>query len=100
MEVAEKLLSRQPELSKNSGLNVTTVFELISTNKVTAVPNSATAHIRGPRVNIGIMASWTGNDANKVDVARSVTSELTRIIIEGEKIIPESENTGYGNFGE
>jgi len=98
VEVAEKLLSRQPELSKNSGLNVMTVFELISTKKVMTVPNSATAHIRGSRVNVGIMASWPGKDANKLDAARSVTAELSRTIIEGEKVIPESENTGYGNY--
>jgi len=98
VEVAEKLVSRQPELSKNSGLTVMTVFELISTKKVMAVPNSATAHIRGSRVNVGVMASWPGKDVNKLDEARSVTAELTRIIIEGEKIIPESENTGYGNY--
>jgi len=98
VEVAEKLLSRQPDLSKNSGLNVMTVFELISTKKMMTVPNSATAHIRGSRVNIGVMASWSGKDANKLDAARSVTSELARIIIEGEKVIPESENTGYGNY--
>jgi len=98
--VAEKLVSRHPELSKNSGLNLVTVFELIPTNKVVAVPNNATAHIRGSRVNVAIFASWPDRDANKLDAARSATAELSRIVIEGEKIIPDSENTGYGNYGE
>jgi len=100
VEVAEKLMPLHAELSKNTGLKLFTVFELIPTNKVLAVPNHATAHIRGPRVNVGVMASWPAKDANKLDVARSATEELGRIVIEGEKIIPKSENTGYGNYGE
>ena len=100
MEVAEKLVSRHPELLKSSGLNLTTVFELIPTNKVLAVPNNATAYIRGSRINVGVIASWPDKDASKLDAVRSATAELGRIIIEGEKNIPESENTGYGNYGE
>jgi len=98
--VAEKLVSRHPELSKNSGLNLITLFELIPTNKVLTVPNNATAHIRGPRVNVAVMASWPGTDkdANKLEAARSAAAELSRIVIDGETIIPESENTGYGNY--
>jgi hypothetical protein len=100
VKVAEKLMSRHAELAKNSGLKLITVFELIPTNKVLAVPNYATAHIRGPRVNVGVMASWPDKDANKPEAARRATDELARIVIEGEKIIPKSENTGYGNYGE
>ena len=100
MKVAEKLMSRHAELAKTSGLKLITMFELISSNKVLAVPNYATAHIRGPRINVGVMASWPDKDANKLDAARRATAELTRIVIEGEKIIPKSENTGYGNYGE
>ena len=44
--------------------------------------------------------SWPDKDANKLDAARRATAELTRIVIQGEKIIPKSENTGYGNYGE
>jgi hypothetical protein len=99
VEVAEKLLARHPELAKTSGVNLITLFELIPTKNVLAVPNNATAHIRGSRVNVGIMASWPDRDANKLEAARRATAELGRIVIEGEKSIPESENTGYGNYG-
>jgi hypothetical protein len=46
------------------------------------------------------MASWPDKDANKPDAAHRATDELARIVIEGEKIIPKLENTGYGNYGE
>ena len=45
------------------------------------------------------MASWPDRDENKLEAARRATAELGRIVIEGEKSIPESENTGYGNYG-
>lgn len=98
MEVVEKLASRLPEISAKSGVNVTVLFELFSTRKVLSVPNDATAHIRGPRVSILLLASWTDKDATKLDAARNATAELSRIVIEGEKIIPESINIGYGNY--
>ena len=98
MEVAEALVSRLPEISAKSGVNVTIVFELISTKKILSVPNNATAHIRGPRVSVLLLALWTDKDANKIDAARSAAAELSRIIVQGEKIIPESVNTGYGNY--
>jgi hypothetical protein len=98
VEVAENLVSRLPEISATSGVNVTVVFELISTRKLLSVPNNATAHIRGPRVSVLLLAQWTDKDANKLDAARRATAELSRIIIQGEKIIPESINTGYGNY--
>ena len=100
VEAAESIVSRLPELSATSGINLYTVFEMFPTKKILTVPNNATAHIRGSRINVGVMASWPDKDANKLDAARSATAELSRIIIEGEKIIPESENTGYGNYCE
>jgi hypothetical protein len=100
VEVAENLVARLPEISATSGVNVSVLFELISTRKVVSVPNNATAHIRGPRVNVLLLAQWTDKDANKLDAARSATAELSRIIKQGEKVIPEFINTGYGNYGE
>lgn len=100
MEVAEKLASRLPEISARSGVNLTILFELFSTKKVLSVPNHATAHIRGSRISVLLLASWTDKDATKLDAARNATAELSRIIIEGEKIIPESTNIGYGNYSE
>jgi len=98
VEVAEKLVSRLREISARSGVNVTILFELFSTRKVLSVPNDATAHIRGSRASVLLLALWTDKDATKLDAARNATAELSRIIIEGEKIIPESINIGYGNY--
>jgi len=98
VEVAEKLVSRLPEIVARSGLNVTIVFELISTRKILSVPNDATAHIRGSRASVLLLALWTDKDATKLDAARNAAAELSRIIIEGEKVIPESINIGYGNY--
>jgi hypothetical protein len=100
VEVAENLVSRLPELSARSGINLYIAFELFPTKKLLSVPNHATPHIRGSRVNVLLGGIWTDKDPNKLDAVRSVTAELARIIIQGEKIIPESVNTGYGNYGE
>jgi hypothetical protein len=100
VDIAENLASRLPEISARNGVQLVAVFELISTKKVVSVPNNATAHIRGSRVNVLLMATWTDKDTNKLDAARSGTSELSRIIIQGEKVIPESANTGYANYSE
>ena len=98
VDVAEDLVSRLPELSAKSGVNFTVLYELISTTKILSVPNHATAHIRGSRVNVLVLAKWNTKDTDKLDTVRSATSELRSIILRGERDIPESENTGYGNY--
>jgi len=45
------------------------------------------------------MATWD-KDTDKLDAARSATSELSRIVIEGEKTVAESSSIGYGNYSE
>jgi hypothetical protein len=48
LEVADKLVSRLPQLScRKRRANLTVVYELIPTKKILSVPNHATAHIRG-----------------------------------------------------
>jgi len=98
VDVAEDLVSRLPELSAKSGVNLTVLYELISVTKVLSVPNHATAHIRGRRISVLIIAAWNDKDTDKLDTVRSATSELRRIVVRGERDIPESENTGYGNY--
>ena len=100
MKVAETLMSRLPELSASSGVNLYTVFEMFPTKRILSVPNNATAYTRGSRINILLAGSWTDKDANKLDAVRSATAEFSRIIVESEKSIPELVNTGYGNYGE
>jgi hypothetical protein len=100
VEVAEHLMSRLPELSASSGVNLYTVFELFPTKRILSVPNNATAYTRGSRVNVLLAGAWTDKDANKLDAVRSATAEFSRIIVESEKAIPKSVNTGYGNYGE
>jgi hypothetical protein len=98
-DVVKKLVSRIPELSKQSGVKLNVLYELVSTNKVLSVPNHATAHIRGSRISILIVASWDDKATDKLDAVRSAAIELRDIILQGERIIPESQNTGYGNYG-
>jgi hypothetical protein len=102
LDVAEKLASRIPELTKGRYVSLTVVHEFLPTKKILSVPSDATAHIRGPRANILLLAGWPGDseDTDKLDVVRSATTELRQIIIQGERDIPESRNTGYGNYGE
>ena len=100
MDVSEDLASRLPEISARNGVQLVALYELMSTKKVVSVPNNATAHIRGSRVNVLVMATWTDKDTNKLDAARSGTSELSRILIQSDKVIPESVNTGYANYSE
>ncbi|KAH9975379.1 hypothetical protein BGW80DRAFT_1473780 [Lactifluus volemus] len=97
-DVVKKLVSRIPELSKQSGVKLNVLYELVSTNKVLSVPNHATAHIRGSRISILIVASWDDKATDKLDAVRSAAIELRDIILQGERIIPESQNTGYGNY--
>lgn len=57
VDVAEILVSRLPELSKTSGATLTVAFELFPTKKVLSVPTDATAHIRGPQVNVLLLGA-------------------------------------------
>ncbi|KAH9177610.1 FAD-binding domain-containing protein [Lactarius sanguifluus] len=97
-DVADKLVSRVPQLSAESGANFTVLYELVPTNKILTIPNHATAHIRGPRINVLIMASWDNKDTNVLDTVRNTANELGQILLSGEKTIPESLNVGYGNY--
>jgi hypothetical protein len=97
-DVAEKLASRLPQIFAESGINLTVVFEFISTKKIISVPNHATAHVRGSRINVLIITSWDSKDKNILDTVRNAANELGRILLQGEKIIPESLNVGYGNY--
>jgi len=99
VEVAENITSRLHEISARNGMKLTTIFELISTKKILSVPNNATPHIRGSRISVLIMGTWD-KDTDKLDAARSATSELSRIVIEGEKTVAESSSIGYGNYSE
>jgi hypothetical protein len=99
VDVAENLVSRLPELATKSGVKLTVVYELLPMKKVLSVPNHATAHIRGSRVNVLILAAWDDKTTDKLDAVRSATAELARIVLQGERVIPESQNTGYGNYG-
>ena len=97
-DVADKLVSRLPQLSAESGINFFVVHEFVPTKKILTVPNHATAHIRGSRVNVLILATWESKDTNILDTVRNTANEIGRILLEGEKIIPESLNIGYGNY--
>ncbi len=97
-DVADKLVSRLPQLCAESGINFTVVYECIPMSKILTVPNHATAHIRGPRLNVLILATWDSQDTNILDTVRNAANELGRILLQGEKIIPESLNVGYGNY--
>ncbi|SRR6266404_3091194 len=99
-DIVDRLMPRLTQLSAESGLNITVLYELISTKKALSVPNNATAHIRGSRVNVLILAKWDSNDTNILSTARNATNELGRILLQGEKDIPESLNVGYGNYSE
>jgi len=97
-DVADTLASRLPELSAECGATLHVVHELVPMEKVLSVPNHATAHIRGSRINVLIIASWESKDAKILDAVRKATNEIGRILVQGEKVIPESDNVGYGNY--
>ena len=98
VDLADKLMSRLPQLRVESGANLTVVHEFIPNKKILSIPNDATAHIRGSRINVLIIADWENKDTDILDKVRKASSELGQIIIQGEKIIPESLNVGYGNY--
>ena len=100
-DVARTLVSRLPEISKESSANFTVVYELLPKEKTLSVPINATAHVRVPHFNVLVISTWNDKDTpNKVDVLRSATAELARIVLQGEKVITDQLNTGYGNYSE
>lgn len=98
VDAAKNLVSRLPSLSKESNANFTIAYELLPKEKTLEVPNNATAHTRRPLFNVLLLATWGDKDTNKLDVVRNASSELGRIVIQGEKVITEHHNTGYGNY--
>jgi hypothetical protein len=100
VDITRKLVSRLPELSKESSANFTVVYELLPKEKTLSVPNNATAHNRAPLSNVLLLAAWSDKDSNKLDVLRSATAELADIVIQGEKDVTEAVKTGYGNYSE
>ena len=97
-DLADKLISRLPQLRVESGVSLTVAYELLPTKKILSIPNDATAYIRGSHMNVVIFAEWEDKDPDTLDKARKATSELRQILVQGEKIIPESLNIGYGNY--
>lgn len=98
VDVAKNLVARLPELSKESKANITIVYELLPQEKTLSVPRNGTAHIRVPLFNVLLIAAWKDEDANKVDVLRRATKELGSIVVQGEKVITEQLEVGYGNY--
>jgi len=98
VDAAQNLVSRLPSLSKESNANFTIAYELLPKEKTLTVPNNATAHLRGPLFNVLVLVTWEDKDPNKLDVLRNASSELGRIVTQGEKVITEHNNTGYGNY--
>ena len=97
-DVAEKLASRLPQLCAETGVKLYVAHELIAMNKTLSVPNNATAHIRGGRINVLIIGTWDSKDPNILATVRNAINELRGIVVQGEKVIPESLNVGYGNY--
>jgi hypothetical protein len=100
VDAAKNLVSRLPGLSKETNANFTIVYELLPKGKTLTVPNNATAHIRPPLFNVLVLATWVDKDPNKQDVLRNASSELGRIVVQGDKVITEHHNAGYGNYSE
>jgi len=80
--------------------NFTIAYELLRKEKALTVPNNATAHIRRPLFNVLVLATWGDKDPNKLDVLRNASSELGRIVIQGDKVITDDHSIGYGNYSE
>ena len=97
-DVTEKLVSRVPQLCAETGVQLFVMHELIPTNKALSIPNNATAHIRGARINVLISSIWDSKDPDILDAVRNAANELAGIVVQGEKVIPESLNVGYGNY--
>lgn len=100
VDIVKKLVSRLPELSKESSASFTVVYELLPREKTLSVPNDATAHNRASLSNVLLLATWSDEDSNKLDVLRSATAELAGIVIQGEKDVTEQVKNGYGNYSE
>ena len=100
VDAAKNIVSRLPSLSKESKANFTVVYELLPKEKTLTVPNNATAHTRAPLYNVLVLGTWEDNDPNKIDPIRKASSELGRIVIQGDKVITEQHSSGYGNYSE
>jgi FAD/FMN-containing dehydrogenase len=97
-DATKNLVSRLPNLAKESNAKFTIAYELLPREKTLTVPNSATAHTRIPLFNVLVLGTWEDKDPNKLDILRNATAELRRIVLQGEKVITEDHNAGYGNY--
>ena len=97
-DLADKLMSRLPQLRAECGANITVAYEFLPMKKILSIPNDATAQIRGSHINVLVISDWENKDTDILDKVRKATSELCQILRQGEKIIPESLNVGYGNY--
>ncbi|KAI0052752.1 FAD-binding domain-containing protein [Auriscalpium vulgare] len=73
-------------------------FEYIPSAKVLAVPNNATAHVRGSRVSTLVFGAWDDSVEATLPVVRASANDIIDTILKSETDIASEANTGYGNY--
>ncbi|KDQ54384.1 hypothetical protein JAAARDRAFT_60767 [Jaapia argillacea MUCL 33604] len=97
LELATKFFARFTELSANPDFQMNLIFEYISLDKITSVPNDATAFVRGERGNILISTNWKEDSPERSKLGKEMVHELVNLI-HGHTGYRKKEEVGYGNY--
>lgn len=95
---AHALFDRVMALSAAHSIRISLVFEYLPLTTVLAVPNDATAHVRGKRVSTVAFVSWEAGGKERLGDVRAATGEIVGMILDAERGIEAGTNTGYGNY--
>ncbi|KAF6762816.1 FAD binding domain-containing protein [Ephemerocybe angulata] len=92
-----KVLIQAGEISQNQNFFPSIIYEYFPLSKVNAVPIDATAFRRELSPNILLTFAWDGEE-EKTQEARATAQKLVDILIEGQKGLSKTEQSGYTNY--
>ncbi|KAF8883995.1 FAD-binding domain-containing protein [Infundibulicybe gibba] len=75
------------------------IIEYFPVAKITQVPNTATAHIRGKRAGCVVLAAWNEGGKERLPEVKAGVGKVVNVLLQSsEKHLPRAENSGYGNY--
>lgn len=100
-EVASKALEAiNKYAAARPGFKISCSFEYFPQTKILSVPNDVTAHLRSPYNSVLSVLRWDEDNMDNYLFARAASRTITDIVVSGNVELSESENSGYGNYGE
>src|SRR5882762_1630819 len=101
-KLTKRIVERIVEVELKHQFSVVLSYELRPFNKILSVSNDATAHIRGARYPVMTVISWAEAwpdvSPEKLQTAKTVSTELLNIVLSGENNPTAADILGYGNY--